>query len=121
MKKILRISAVLFALLSISVNVSADAPYNTWAWGPGYPVRTQDAYTPTGEYALPVSAPEDMYVATDGTMYLADTGNGLVLKLKDFEVLSSIGEGVLESPTGVFVDDQGTIYVADSKKNEVFI
>jgi tetratricopeptide (TPR) repeat protein len=121
MKKFLRISAVLFALITISVNVSAESPYNTWAWGPGYPVRTQDAYTPIGEFTLPVSAPEDMYVAPDGYMYLADTGDGRILKLKDFEIVTSIGEGILENPTGIFVDDQGTMYVADSKKNEVFI
>jgi tetratricopeptide (TPR) repeat protein len=109
-------------LLFSGTRVRADAPYTTWAIGPaGYPVMTQDAYTPSAEVDLDVNGPQDLYITPDGTMYIADTGNGRILKLQDFAEVGSYGEGILQGPTGVFVDPKGTIYVADAKKNTIVI
>lgn len=82
---------------------------------------TQDAYTPLAEVDLPISGAEDMFVTPDGTMYIADTGNGRIVKLQNFEVVASYGEGILGGPTGVFVDEAGVMYVADAKSNSIFI
>ncbi len=42
---------------------------------------TQDAYTPYAEIDLPISSAEDMFVAPDGIIYIADTGNNLGLSI----------------------------------------
>lgn len=124
MKKTLGLGLLLTGLILVwsSVGVSADSPYTTWAVGPGgWFVMTQDAYTPYAEVDLPISAAEDMFIAPDGAMYIADTGNGRILKLDDFEEVASYGEGTLVGPTGVFVDIRGTIYVADAKRDTIVI
>ncbi len=119
---LLLILAVVFILGTGTVQVNAESPYTTWAIGPGFHVfMTQDAYTPVDEIDLPVRNPEDMFIAPDGYFYIADTGKGRILKLKDFQVEGSYDGGVLQGPTGVYVDDQGTMYVADAASNTVVI
>jgi tetratricopeptide (TPR) repeat protein len=122
MKKLLPALLITAILLFASVDVMADTPYNTWAWGPGgNPVRTQDAYTPTAEIYLPISSAEDMFITPDGLMYIADTGHGQILVLKDFQVIATYGQDILQGPTGIYVDDQGTMYIADAKTNTIVI
>lgn len=103
--------------------VQADAPYNTWTLGPGgefFPV--QDAYTPLTEIDLPLNAPEEMVYAPDGFLYIADTGNKRIVKLDaDFEIVAEFGAGLLQTPTGLFVDPAGTLYIADAGKNTIII
>lgn len=124
MKKTIRLASLFALLLVFSTNFSvrAGTPYTTWTVGPGgWFTQTQDAYTPYTEIELMVSGPEDMYVTPDGLIYVADTGNGQILMLKNFEIVATFGQGILQSPTGVFVDDAGTIYVTDSKDNTIVI
>lgn len=100
----------------------AETPYTTWAPGPGGAFHmTQDAYTPVAEIDLPLNAPEDMFVTPEGLIYVADTGNGRIVKLQDFAVVATYGEEQLQGPTGVFVDPTGRIYVADAGQNAVVI
>ncbi len=122
MKRLLLI-AVLLALLALTaLPARADTPYTTWARGPrGFLVMTQDAYTPLNEVDLPVSGPEDLFVTKEGVIYVADAGNGRIVRLDNFEVVQSYGEGVLDNPTGIFVDDEGVIYVADAGLAEIVI
>lgn len=103
--------------------VRADAPYTTWTPGPGGRLfMTQDAYTPLTEVPLPINGAEDLYMTPEGVLYLADTGNGRVLRLDErYAIAAEIGKGVLAKPTGVFVDEAGTVYVADAKLNEVVV
>lgn len=100
----------------------AEAPYTTWAIGPGYDLyMTQDAYTPLAEIDLPIDGAEDFFVAPDGALYIADTGNGQIVKLQDFEVVATYGADILEGPTGLFVDEAGTMYIADAKQGTIVI
>ena len=122
MKRFLPIFFVLLILSLTVISTQAESPYTTWTLGPGRSLfMTQDAYTPVDEIDLDISGAEDMVVTSDGTIYVADTEHGRVLKLKDFKEVASYGEDVLSGPTGVYVDDKGTIYVADGAKNEIFI
>lgn len=122
MKKVVQILLVLLVLAWVTTSVHAESPYTTWSWGPrGYLTMTQDAYTPYAEIDLPISGAEDMFITPKGVIYVADTGNGRVVKLDNFEIETSYGEDVLQGPTGLFVDDAGTMYVADAKQNEIFI
>jgi DNA-binding beta-propeller fold protein YncE len=101
----------------------ADTPYVTWTPGPGGKLyMTQDAYTPADEIGLPVAGPEDLFMTPDGVIYLADTGNGRVVRLDaTLAVAAEYGKGVLNKPTGVFVDDEGTVYVADTGLNQILV
>ena len=99
-------TGLLLALLALTaVPARADTPYTTWARGPkGLLVMTQDAYTPLNEVDLPVSGPEDMFVTKEGVIYVADAGNGRIVRLdNNYEVVQSYGEEVLDNPTGIFV------------------
>lgn len=105
-----------------SVPVRAEAPYTTWAVGPGGELfMTQDAYTPLDEIDLPIDGAQDMFITPDGAMYIADTGHGQILKLRDFEVVGAYGQDILKGPTGVFVDAAGTMYIADAGQNAIVI
>jgi tetratricopeptide (TPR) repeat protein len=122
MKKYFLVLALGLILALTVTNVSANSPYTTWTMGPGhYLYRTQDAYTPVTEVVLPIRTAEDLFVAPDGYLYIADTGHGLILKLKDFETVATFGKDFLKGPTGIFVDELGTMYVADGGSNTIVI
>ncbi len=117
---------VLFAvigLLGTAAPAQSASPYTTWTLGPGglfWP--TQDAYVPLDEIDLPLSGPEEMILAPDGFLYIADTGNSRILKLDAaFEIVAEYGKDVLQAPSGLFVDETGTIYIADARKNTIVI
>jgi len=112
---------LILSVLSISV-VNAETPYTTWAMGPdGTLIMTQDAYQPVAEIALPINAAEDMVITPDGYLYIADTGNGQIVKMENFEVVATYGRDILEGPTGLDVDEDGVIYIADGRSNTVVI
>lgn len=118
------LAVLLFLLLVGPVGgAQARSPYTTWAVGPGgYLYPTQDAYIALDEIDLPVSGAEEMHIAADGFLYLADTGNGRILKLDDdFQIVREFGAGMLGSPTGLFVDENGVLYIADAGKNAIVI
>ncbi|CAM4108821.1 NHL repeat-containing protein [Paenibacillus alkaliterrae] len=74
----------------------------------------------------PFNAPEDIFLADDGTIYIVDTGNSRVVQLNaNREVLNIIGDeegdGKLNEPKGVFVKPDGTIFVADTKNQRIAI
>ena len=123
MKRFMPIILIIAIFALTNIPARADSPYTTWALGPrGYLVMTQDAYTPFAEIDLPISGAEDMFITQDGTIYIADTGNGRIVKLDDdFNEVASYGEDVLQGPTGLFVDDDGVMYITDAKQDTIFI
>ena len=122
MKKWIAALLLVVTIALATVQVRAYSPYTTWARGPGgYFVPTQDAYSPYAEIDLPISGAEDMFVALDGTVYIADTGHGQIVKLKNLEVAATFGDGILQGPTGIYVDEKGVMYIADGQKNTIVI
>ena len=123
MKRVLSLLVLLIALSVTGTPVMAVSPYTTWTLGPGDELwPTQDAYTPLDQIDLPLSGPEEMFLAPDGFLYVADTGNGRIIKLDaEFQITAEFGQGILESPTGLFVDEDGTLYIADADKNTIVI
>ncbi|MBK8986581.1 MAG: YIP1 family protein [Chloroflexi bacterium] len=113
----------LLALTAVPTQAQAQTPYTTWAWGPnGWLVMTQDAYTPLAEIDLPISGAEDMFITPEGVIYVADTGNGRILRLdSQFNIAAVLGEAVLQKPTGLFVDADGVVYVTDAGQDAIVI
>lgn len=117
----------MFALtLFTGVKVSADTPYITLTEdGYGRLVETQTAYTPLLSIVkfgdLDFTNASDIKIDRDGLIYVSDTGNKRILVgTLDGELVRVIGEGVLEVPKGIFITDEGVVYVADEKKEKVF-
>ena len=84
------------------------------------------------EYLL--DAPRDIAVATDGTFYVADSGNNRILHLdQEGKLLDAWGEygasdnanaieappGTFNEPWGVAVGPDGSVYVADTWNNRI--
>ena len=116
------ILGLVFALiLAFNVQVFAQVPYKTLTQGPNSEiVDTQTAYEPVQVYKMPTASAEDIHLADDGSLYIADTGNGRIVITKDGEFVKSVGEGILQGPSGVYVSED-QIYVADALAEKVFI
>ena len=99
-----------------------SAPYATYTIGPnGRYVQTQTAYEPAGYFdtAYDLNQPEDM-VRLGDDLYVADTGNGRILK---FDMESGEGEILLDNlskPTGIHVNENGELYIADQTDRVVY-
>lgn len=103
----------------------ADMPYSTYSYDYWKePIREPQAFLYTGSFngkdsGKAMGTPDDMFV-TDEYIYIADTDNSriLILRTKDGSYASEISkcscdEDILVKPRGVFVTEEGHIYVAD--------
>jgi sugar lactone lactonase YvrE len=65
-----------------------------------------------------MNGPEDLFVAEDGTLYVADTGNDRVLRLDDSGRVLAVYRGPpdkpFSKPSGVYVAADGSMLVADT-------
>ena len=134
MKKFQRISAfvlaVILTVLSVPFPAMADQlPYDTYNYDYwDNVVFTPAAYVPDGAISgvgLQVGAfsgPQDICVAPNGDLYIADTGNNRIIVVDDRgeKVLKIIdtfdnqgAEDTFNAPTGVCVSENGQLYIAD--------
>lgn len=117
---------------------SASLPYWTTYVIPdtngGATWDTQPIYTPlravTGrgdaENEPAFSEPNDLFIAKDGLVYVADTGNDRIAILHSDgsfarQIAHEDGDGVLKAPEGVFVATDGTVYVADTGHQRIAV
>ena len=127
MKKLkkLFVLCIAFCMMLTPVISHADVPYKTYTQnGYGEMVENQTAYissqtvTVFGDYRL--GNPQDLKITDNDMMYICDAGlltNGITPKIiqydiKNEEVVKIFDEGLV-NPTGIFVTDDGYIYVAD--------
>ena len=136
-KLLLCLSAGLLAT-GISLSAAAStAPYQSYVYDhKGNVTPTQLGYVPVKEVtgdALGVGAfnnPQDFFVdRQNDLLYVSDTGNNRILvfdrKLQLVKTIDSIQTGSLpdglHGVTGLFVDEEGTLYLAQSDANSVAI
>jgi len=127
MKYIKRIvvSALLFlaVLYPNQVQARESTAYTYTISVDGEWIRTQDAYIPGQVYlkGFGLSKPSDLFIK-DNIIYIADTGNSrIVIFNPRTDEISTLGEGILKGPRGIYVHDNGQIYVADYDEECVFV
>lgn len=134
MATVRRISRYLWVLLIVgvvlTVPVSAKTSYQTYTYSYQGDVQiSPNAYTPLYELSdfgleIPLNKPQDMVVDPEGKrIAVADTGNSRIVVMNtEFECLQILTEYVdaqgntvsFNEPQGVFIRDDGTLYVADT-------
>ncbi len=128
MKKIKRLLIVLGLLLCLTEPIPAQASqatsYTYTHDDKMNSIRTQDAYLPQQTITnLGLNAAEDMFIDKRNVMYIADTGNLRIVKydISKGEFLEEFFYPEFQAPKGIYVTEDGTVYVADSKAKAVFV
>ncbi|GAA3399924.1 hypothetical protein ACFFNY_17615 [Paenibacillus hodogayensis] len=129
----LALAVVLATLPAGAPSALAGTPYSGYAYNHKF-----EAVSSLNGYAYadsidgfdnaggPLNKPQDMFVAGDDTLYIADTGNNRIVRLDaDKRLLGTYGaaegSGKLNGPKGVFADADGTVYVADTKNSRIAV
>lgn len=122
-----RIFAAALALLmclgmAMTVGAAQNTTYTYTISVDGEWTRTQDAYI-TGGVCLTdagLTAPTDLFCYGE-YLYVSDSGNARVIRYHlPTGQMDVIGEGILTDPRGLFVDSDGSVYVADAGVPAVF-
>ncbi|MCD8348156.1 MAG: gluconolactonase [Lachnospiraceae bacterium] len=131
------LSALLILVLTPLQALADELPYDSYNytyWNDI--VYTPAPYVPNGSVtgdSLGIgnfSEPQDLYVADDGQIYVADTGNNRVVILNSdmdevvrvIETFERDGEeDTFNAPYGVFVSENGELYVADSNNKRIVV
>lgn len=114
----------------------AAIQYPSYTYSPyGKAVAAPQAYEPSAVItgALlgvgPLKEPGDVFVSSDGRIYLLDTGNSRLICLdSDWRVIKIITEfdnngtrDRLSQPSSVYVDSLGQIYIADTRNARIVV
>lgn len=137
LKKLLLIPMIIILLSAngVAVSASENLPYQAYNydfWEDVY--YTPSAYVPNSSYSgfdLGLDGnfvnPQDLFVAADNRVYVADTGNNRIIVLNEDMTLNKIitsfdnqgTEDFFKSPYGVYVTDRNELYIADSENLRV--
>jgi len=131
-KKFIRFLAVVMIMLMLIPTTASASESTSYTYTMSVDkewVRTQDAYMPGSIYMNDgtLSAPEDLFIYNN-KIYISDvimaedrtvTGGHIVVYDMDTREVSTLGEGILVTPMGLFVTDEA-IYVADKGAQKVF-
>jgi len=132
MKKIISgLLVAIIAFISIGTEIGAETGvrYTTYTTSNGEFVRTQTAYIALSQsdeiYGELLDTPNDIYIDSNNYVYIAstniDTDTGKIIKFNlQSEEIEIIGEDFLINPTGIFVSNDGFIYVADRGNNRAY-
>ncbi|MBQ0042060.1 MAG: NHL repeat-containing protein [Lachnospiraceae bacterium] len=137
-----RIAVTLIAVVTVFTGISfgshaEDLPYDTYNYDYRENiVKTPAAYVPAGSVtglssgAGDFKEPEDMCIAPDGKLYVADTGNNRIVVLSEnlrdcVKIIDSFemnGEKqTFGAPKGVCVSQNNQLYIADSNNRRIVV
>lgn len=146
MKKAVAILLVLLLVLSVGFTAGA-APSGDYTINDGVEIAIPEVYeyaytintvlgekVPSedeeeefvpGEERTHLSRPTDMFMDNDGNLYIADTGNGRVVKMTtDGHLLQeyTTADGMdFLNPQGVYVRPNGEVYIADTGNSRIVL
>ncbi|MCJ8012638.1 PknD [Paenibacillus sp. KQZ6P-2] len=127
----------LISLTAFPMEAIADVPYRTFTKNSyGRNISTQPAYSPAGVLAqeIPIvgdkgetqyttlQRPQDLFIAPDDDIYIADTDNNRIVHLNEqgeLVKIITVPKSPLKQPQGVFVAENGDIYIADTGNKRV--
>lgn len=137
MKKTAKIFALAAALILIlgCLPLGATTPYATYTYSiDGFALMSPDAYVPDRQVdaaymgiSPDLNAPTDVFVDSNESVYIADSGNNRIIVLdRHFKLKFYISEFVnqngvpdsLNTPSGVYVTDE-YIYIADKNNKRI--
>ncbi len=122
-KRLAALFAVLLALSLTTVSAGSNTTYTYTISVDGEWIRTQDAYMPGNIYLRNkgLSLPSDLFLWKE-ELYIADTGNKRIFIYNpESDTQRIIENEALQEPSGLFVDKDGTIFVADPKAEALFL
>ena len=134
MKK--RILALMLTIIIMAVSFPVSAAYANYTYDiDGDAYIEPDSYVATGTVdgaQLGVgnfSSPKDVFVANNGGLYIADTGNNRIVVLNADLSFNRVIDTFLygekqesfNQPSGVFVSDDGTLFVADTENHRLVV
>ena len=125
--------ALVLGILPITASASSEVPYQTYTfdkWGNTTP--SPNGYLPTrsiGGAQLGCgnfSDAMDMFYSEElQELYVVDSGNARIIVLSDTlelkKELYGFGEEAFQNPQGIFVQADGTMYVADMAAKQVLV
>ena len=139
MRQLKRISCLLLALVLLALTFLVDAlavPYESYNYDYWVGiVHTPAPYVPDGAISgvsLEVgsfSNPQDVCVAPNGNLYIADTGNNRIVVVRTDETVEKVitsfdnrgREDSFSAPTGVYVSKKEELYIADRENKRIVV
>ena len=117
-------------LASLALPVAASDPYQGYSYSSDdegtIDVAAPQAYLPKSVYTaadlgVPLSSPEDLLFDAEGNLYICDAGaNAIFVFSPEMKLMKTIDSFTLEGtaqtfsqPYGIFLTDNGELYVAD--------
>lgn len=134
MQRLRRLAFGLFLAVAVTcagVVEAASVPWGvTTSPSAGRDLPSRHGYLPAGHIdgygteAGGFKSPGDLFIAPDGHLWIADTGNNRIIEMTlDGQYVGEIhhkeGPGALREPSGIFVDADGTVYVADTGNSRI--
>lgn len=141
MKSKKRIASFLLALVLLVLSVPMDAlavPYDSYNYDYWNDVvKTPAPYVPDGSISAvtlgldkPFANPQDICVAPNGSLYIADTGNNRIIIVSGTthqveRIITSFdnngAEDHFSAPTGVCVSKKEQLYIADRENKRIVV
>jgi sugar lactone lactonase YvrE len=124
------LTALVLLLAAAPAMAAGGPPYQGYIYDDTHrELPSQAGYQAAGVWNLAgtpagvLKNPQDLFRASNGRFYIADTGNNRIVILgPDGSFQGTVGkEKELNGPEGVFADADGTIYVADTQNRRIVV